>query len=284
VAAGLSGEKRKFGSDNVETGGAWNGERLSGFELRDYLPVRERYAGALNLDYRPDADTSYALRGFLSRFSDDEVRDRLTVSNVKAGDLAEGKTDSARVERRIRQRKFTQEIGSLSAVADRRIAPQWALHLEAATSRATEDTPEALNDGRFRGTSNFGGIGFTDGVKPQLLAPAAVFDPASYALNAITLQRKDAQDRAHQLRVDLARDIELADWRGAVKTGVRTTRAARTPTGCRACRRATTSTAPPACARPGPAPWCAPTSASWRRASAWTAPPRRPSATRTWRR
>ncbi len=224
VAAGLSGEKRKFGSDNVETGGAWDGERLSGFELRDYLPVRERYAGALDLDYRPDAQSSYALRGFVSRFSDDEVRDRLTVSNAKAGDLAEGQTDTARVERRLRQRKFTQEIRSLSAVLDKRIAPQWQLHLEAAASSATEDTPESINDGRFRGTSNFAGIGFTDGVMPHLIAPASVFDPASYALNAITLQQRYSKDRARQLRVDLARDVELADWNGAVKFGAKTTR------------------------------------------------------------
>ena len=221
VAAGLSGEKRKFGSDNVETGGAWNGARLAGFELRDYLPVRERYAAALNLDYRPDAATSYALRGFASRFSDDEVRDRLTVSNVKGGDLAEGKTDSARVERRIRQRKFTQEIDSLTAMADQRIAPLWTLHLEAAASRATEDTPEALNDGRFRGTANFSGIGFKDGMAPQLIAPAGVFDPASYALNAITLQQRMSKDRANQLRVDLQREIELAEWRGALKFGAK---------------------------------------------------------------
>ncbi|HAV35846.1 MAG TPA: hypothetical protein DCX52_05705, partial [Massilia sp.] len=69
VAAGVSGEKRKFGSDNVETGGAWDGQRLSGFELRDYLPQRERRAAAVNLDYRPDAATSVAVRGFVSRFS-----------------------------------------------------------------------------------------------------------------------------------------------------------------------------------------------------------------------
>ena len=31
----------------------------------------------------------------------------------------------------------------------------------------------------------------------------------------------------------------------------------------------------PACARPGPKPWCAPTSASWRPASAWPAIPKR---------
>jgi len=223
IAAGLSGEKRKFGSDNVETGGAWRGDRLSGFELRDYSPVRTRRAGALNVDWRPDADTAYALRSFLSRFSDDEVRDRLTVGNVKGGVLAEGTTDTARVERRIRQRKYTQEIRSVSLAADRRF-DAWKLHAEAANTRAGEDTPESLNDGRFRGTSSFAGIGFTDGSQPHLVAPAAVFDPASYALNAITLQQRYSSDRTNQLRVDLARDVDAGEWRGTVKFGAKAIR------------------------------------------------------------
>ncbi|MEJ7805641.1 MAG: TonB-dependent receptor plug domain-containing protein, partial [Telluria sp.] len=38
VAAGASAERRRFGSDNVETGGAWSAGKLSNLELRDYLP------------------------------------------------------------------------------------------------------------------------------------------------------------------------------------------------------------------------------------------------------
>ncbi|QGZ37882.1 TonB-dependent receptor [Pseudoduganella flava] len=221
VAAGLSGEKRKFGSDNVETGGAWNGNRLAGFELRDYLPVRERYAAALNLDWRPDAAQSYALRSFVSRFSDDEVRDRLTVSNIKTDDLAEGQTAGARVERRLRQRKYTQEIRSLTASSDVRL-DAWRLHAEAAASRATDDTPESINDARFRGS--FTGIGFTNTMAPRLIAPAAVFDPANYTLNAITLQQRYSEDRAKHVRLDLGRDIESGDWRTAVKFGAKASR------------------------------------------------------------
>ncbi|WEF34448.1 TonB-dependent receptor [Pseudoduganella chitinolytica] len=223
VAAGLSGERRKFGSDNVETGGAWGDAGLAGFELRDYLPQRERYAGAVNLDYRPAAGSSYALRAFASRFSDDEVRDRLTVSNVKRGALAEGVTDTARLERRIRQRKTTQEIRSLVASTDQRF-DGWLLHVEAAASRADDDTPESLNDGRFRGTANFAGVGYINGARPQLVAPAGAFDPASYALNGITLQQRYSVDREKHLRFDVTRQFDLADWQAAVKTGVKASR------------------------------------------------------------
>jgi hypothetical protein len=69
VAAGLSAEKREFGSD-TETGGAWSKGKLSGLELRDYLPVRKRGALAVNLDYRPEAGNSWFLRSFVSEFSD----------------------------------------------------------------------------------------------------------------------------------------------------------------------------------------------------------------------
>ena len=224
VAAGVSGEKRKFGSDNVETGGAWDGQRLSGFELRDYLPQRERRAAAVNLDYRPDAATSVAVRGFVSRFSDDEVRDRLTVGKFGGDDIAEGDTDSARVERRLRQRKYTQEIRSLTGSLDHRFGNAWKLHLEAAHSRATDDTPDAISDARFRGADDFEGIGFTNGRTPRLVAPDAVFDPASYELNTLALERSHASDTTRQLRLDLQRDFELGDWGGAVKFGAKATR------------------------------------------------------------
>lgn len=224
IAAGASGEKRKFGSDNVETGGAWDGSRLSGFELRDYLPQRERRAAALNLDYRPDAFTSVALRGFVSRFSDEESRDRLTVGDFEGDDVAEGELDTARLERRLRQRKYTQEIRSLTGALDHRFGDGWKLHLEAAASRASDETPDALGDARFRNVDDFAGVGFTNGRVPRLIAPAAAFDPANYELREFALERSLARDRTRQLRLDLQRDFGAGEWNGVLKFGAKATR------------------------------------------------------------
>lgn len=223
VAVGLSGEKRKFGSDNVETGSAWDGERLSGFELRDYLPVRERRAAALNLDYRPAAGNSWFLRSFLSRFSDDEVRDRITVSNVSGGALTEGTPASARLERRLRQRKYTQEIQSFVLGTQQKLG-DWQLDVQAGRSKADEDTPEALNDGRFRGNANFAGVSFTNGQRPTLQAPASAYDPASYSLNAITLQQRYSEDSEHHLRLDLGHEFALGELRSHLKFGAKASR------------------------------------------------------------
>ena len=85
VAAALNVDRRKFGSEDVETDGAWSGTQLAGVELRHYRPERERNAFAANVDYKPAAGQSWSLRAILARFSDDEERDRLTISNVTGG-------------------------------------------------------------------------------------------------------------------------------------------------------------------------------------------------------
>ena len=220
VAAGLSMEKRSFGSDNVETGGAWSGAKLGALELRDYLPVRERRAYALNLDYRPDPSSKYFLRTLLSRFSDDEVRDRLTISNISGGGVAEGASATARAERRIRQRKYTQDIRSL-VLGAARSSRDWTLDVAGGASSAGEDTPEALNDGRFRANANVAGIGFSDSRQPHLSGPASLFDPANYSLNAISLQQRASNDKEHHAKIDLTRRFEQATLKFGVKASRR---------------------------------------------------------------
>jgi TonB-dependent receptor len=223
VAVGLSGEKRKFGSDNVETGGAWDGDKLGGFEFRDYLPVRERRAAAINLDYRPVAGSNWFMRNLLSRFSDDEVRDRLTISNIAGGSIAEGATASARAERRLRQRKYTQEIRSTVLGTEQKFG-DWQLSVEGGTSRANEDTPESINDARFRGNANFAGVGFTDGGRPQLVPPTGIHDAANYSLNAITLQQRYSEDKERHARFDLSHTFPVGEMRSTLKLGAKTSR------------------------------------------------------------
>ncbi len=227
IAAGISAEKRSFGSDNVETGGAWDNGKLGGFELRDYLPVRERHAYALNLDYKPTASQTYFMHGFLSDFSDDEVRDRITIGSFASGTLAEGATTTARAERRIRQRKYTQTISSVVLGTEQKFQ-DWKLDLAAGFSRASEDTPEALNDGRFRGNANFAGVGFSDGEIPKIIGPASLYDPANYSLNAISLQQRFSKDTEQHLKFDLARKFHFEQFESNLKFGAKTSRREKT--------------------------------------------------------
>lgn len=223
IAAGLSAERRKFGSDNVETGGAWSNGKLSGFEMRDYLPERERKALALNADYRHATGQNYYLRTFVSRFSDDEVRDRLTISNISGGAAAPDTLVGARAERRLRQRKYTQEIGSLVLGGEARF-DDWKLAASAGTSRATEDTPESINDGRFRGVANFAGVSYHGTELPRLSGPASLTDPASYNLQGITLQARDSKDAERHVKLDLTRQFAGGEFRFDVKGGLKFSR------------------------------------------------------------
>ncbi|NHZ95947.1 TonB-dependent receptor [Massilia sp. CCM 8734] len=223
VAAGISGERRKFGSDNVETGGAWNKGKLSGLELRDYLPQRERNALALNVDYRPQAGQSLYLRTFLSRFSDDEVRDRLSVSNIAGGAASPDTPFTARAERRLRQRKYTQQISSAVVGGEIRVG-DWKLAASGGASRATEDTPESINDGRFRASANVAGLRFSGAEAPGLTGPASLVDPAAYNLQGITLQARDSRDAERHVKLDLSRRLALGDAAADIKGGVKASR------------------------------------------------------------
>lgn len=223
VAAGLGAEKRRFGSDNVETGGAWNNGTLAGLEMREYLPVRERKALAVNVDFRPQPGAAWFLRSFLSQFSDDEVRDRLTISNIAGGAVAPDTPTTARAERRVRQRKYTQEITSLVAGTEQRFG-DWKLGAAAGSSKATESTPESLNDGRFRGAANFTGVGFHGTALPLLFGPASLADPASYKLQGITLQARESRDDERHVKFDLSRQFAMGDIRADVKGGLKFSR------------------------------------------------------------
>ena len=225
VALGASAEKRRFASDDVETGGAWNSQgQLSGFEQRDYQPQRERAALALNLDYRPGDAQRYHLRSFVGQFSDDEVRDRLTVGNFNtaSGSAAQDQSVTARAERRLRQRKYTQTIGALSLGLERPLG-DWTLQADLGRSQASEDTPESINDARFR-YSNVAGVSYSGTALPQLSGPESLYDPARYALNSITLQARDSRDKLSQARLDLLRDLTLASVPTELQLGAKLSR------------------------------------------------------------
>lgn len=220
VAGGVSYEKREFGSDNVETGGAWKDGKLTGVELRDYLPTRQRRAAALNLDYHADNLSKYFLRGFISDFSDSEVRDRLTISNIAGGGLAEGATASARGERRLRQRKYTQTISSVVLGTEQKWNG-WKLDLSGGASRADNEAPESINDARFRGAKDFAGVGFSGTDIPRLTGPASLYEAGNYKLNSIALKQGDATDKEHHLRFDLSHKFDLGEGSSTLKFGAK---------------------------------------------------------------
>jgi TonB-dependent receptor len=222
VAIGASMDRRKLASDDVETGGAWSSGRLGTVEFRDYQPVRENKAAALNLDWRPGLEGQYYLRTFHSSFSDDEVRDRLTISNITGGSAAQSSIFTARAERRLRQRKYTRTIDSTVLGGERQFG-DWKLSANAAASEADEDQPNALNDVQFR-QNGVTGLSFSGTELPVLSGTSNLYDASRYNLNAITFQSRASRDREKHAQFDLARRINLGEAESTLKFGAKTSR------------------------------------------------------------
>lgn len=219
VAAALSWQERKFGSDNVETGGAWdfeNGARLEELEQRDYAITRERAGGGLNFDYKPDDVSSYYLRTLYSRYKDSETRNAAGMEFDDA--RLPGETGDGEGYRELKDREETQEIQSY-VFGGERMMGLWTLSGQAGYSRSSEDSPGHIAGATFKGTRDFTGTGFDDSRKPRLNVEDGFYDPANFALDQVDWEKQNTKDTEKNIRLDLARDYDLSGYAAQAKFG-----------------------------------------------------------------
>ncbi|MBM1189082.1 TonB-dependent receptor [Pseudomonas lundensis] len=224
VAAALSWNKRDFGSDNVETGGAWDfndGARLNSFEQRVYDISRERTGGGLNFDYKPDDDTQLYLRTLFSRFKDSETRNSTSLEFDKP--QAAGELGKAKAKRKLKQREETQEIQSYVFGGERMLG-LWTLSGQAGYSRSSEDSPGHIAGATFKGNSSFPNSGFYDTEKPRPIIGAGFYDPSNFTLDKVDWEEQDTRDTEKNLRLDLARDYDVEGYASQVKFGGKASR------------------------------------------------------------
>lgn len=224
VAAALSWQKRDFGSDNVETGGAWDfeqGARLEEFEQRDYDISRERSGGGLNFDYKPDDLSSYYLRTLYSRYKDSETRN--STSLEFADPLAAGELGDAEGARKLKQREETQEIQSY-VLGGERMFGLWTLSGQAGYSRSSEDSPGHIANAAFNGIDDFADSGFYDTQKPRPLIGQGFYNPDNFSLDKVDWEKQKTTDTEKNLRLDLARDYDLSGYASQVKFGGKVSR------------------------------------------------------------
>ncbi|OLF53179.1 TonB-dependent receptor [Pseudomonas chlororaphis] len=219
VAAALSWQKRDFGSDNVETGGAWDfqqGARLEEFEQRDYDISRERAGGGLNFDYKPDDFSRYYLRTLYSRYKDSETRNATSIEFAEP--QAAGELGDAEGQRRLKQREETQEIQSY-VFGGERLFGLWTLSGQAGYSRSSEDSPGHIANAVFKGNDDFADSGFYDNDKPRPIIGEAFYNPSNFSLDKVDWEKQRTTDTEKNLRLDLARDYDLGGYASQVKFG-----------------------------------------------------------------
>lgn len=218
IAFAASLAKRKFGSDNSETGGKWDfPDGLEEFELRDYLISRERLGLALNADYRPDSLTEYYVRTLYSRFTDDESRQAL-ITEFDSAQLA-GATGKGKLVRELKQREEQQSISAVVlGTKQQQGAYEW--QLEAGSSQADEDTPFNIAGAAF--TQKFkAGLGFQGSDMLQLIAPDAAYLAEGYSIDEVEMGETYTKEQEQNLRADLSREFIASEGVWQLKTGLK---------------------------------------------------------------
>ncbi|WP_331351647.1 TonB-dependent receptor [Cellvibrio sp. UBA7671] len=227
VAFGVSSFKREFGSDNVETGGAWDFEdgeaRLEEMEQRDYRITRERSGVTLNLDYKPSDDTDLYWRNLYSEYTDSEIRLANVIEFEDA--LAEGEGGSAEVQRELKDRTETQKILSTSLGGQTRL-DKWTVDYRVAYSKSSEDEPQNVAGAVFKidddviADETFD-LSYTNTGKILIFAPAEYYQSASYKLDEVELGSTNTNDESTAINMDFTRDLELAGNSAQLKFGVK---------------------------------------------------------------
>ncbi len=228
IAAGISWEKRDFGSDNVESGGAWDFEQseplLEEFERRDYEITRERLGTVLNLDWKGD-NASYYLRTLYSEYTDTENRQAHKIEFDDAQPA--GALGDAESERELKDREETQKVLSLVLGMQQKFG-LWTLDAAAGHGKSSEDEPAHIASGIFAGDNTFNDVGFSDSAIPRLNGPAAINEASAFSLKEVEVAKTHTEDTESNLRFDLTRDIALADDILSVKFGAKASRREKT--------------------------------------------------------
>ncbi|HSC67938.1 MAG TPA: TonB-dependent receptor [Cellvibrio sp.] len=226
VAVGLSSFKREFGSDNVETGGAWNfedGAALEEMEQRDYRITRERSGLTLNFDYKPSDNTDLYWRNLYSEYTDSEIRLANVIEFEDA--LVEGETASAEVQRELKDRTETQKILSTSLGGQTRL-DKWTVDYRLAYSESSEDEPQNIAGAVFKIDDDVIAdeafdISYTNTNKILVNAPAEYYQAASYKLDQVELGSTNTNDESTSINLDFTRDLELSGNAAQLKFGAK---------------------------------------------------------------
>ena len=214
VALALSYQNRKFGSDNVETGGAWDGDALEETAMRQYDIERERIGAGLNFDYRPNDTGEYYLRTLYSRFKDTESRQEVA-AEFSDPQLA-GQRGDAEVTRSLKSREETQEIQSF-VLGGKQGFGTWTVEGQLGYSEASEENPGGISGAKYQG--DFSNVGFNSTQKPVITADQDFYDTANYELDSVSWEKSKTTDKEYNGKLDFLKDYMLGNYAAALKFG-----------------------------------------------------------------
>ena len=87
------------------------------------------------------------------------------------------------------------------------------------SSQSSEDTPGHIGGALFEGNDDFADVGFDSTRKPRLNVGDDFYDPASFSLSEVEWAEENTEDTEKNIKLDAARDYELAGHAAQVKFG-----------------------------------------------------------------
>lgn len=191
-------QDRRMGSDNFEGGAAWTLRPVPGaagqtaffnndINYRAYDLTRTRYGANGAIEFKPDRESSFFVRGLYSSFTDAEIR-QITTIPFSEGTLTALTPNSATVTgvrreaKQLRVRAKEQEVSNVS-VGGEVTRGTWQIDGRGAYSEGTENRPENVTIFRKSARGTDWTYSFANGIYNPVVTQTAgtsISDPASF--------------------------------------------------------------------------------------------------------
>jgi TonB-dependent receptor len=231
----VSYDKRKFGSDDVEADpwelnddDEWVTEEL---QYREYNLTRERLGLTTNLEYKPDDNNSYFLRGLYSSFTDHEYRHRAIIKDmmmlpdtsstglIVGEDYEDDATELYPTTRlQLKDREETQMNWAVSVGGENKV-DTWTVDYKAAYSYAEQDTPYDTQFLYETGDLNYS-YSDADGSTPNVnVTSGDISDLSIYELDAVEDSKQRVEEEAWIFAANVKKELNTS-FQSYLKTGI----------------------------------------------------------------
>ncbi|HYC72834.1 MAG TPA: TonB-dependent receptor [Opitutaceae bacterium] len=224
-----SAAKKNFGSNGRETDDSpWVAdggfiEPGADIQHREYTITRWRSGGSFSLDYRPDADHSYFLRGVYSRFSDYENRFRTRFRGAPARTTptsdTSGNVTGSRIQIDLKDRYEDNKVWSVSAGGEVKRG-DWEIDYLAAWSLAQLIDPYRIQP-VFRTGSTTYSYDISNPENPSFTGTGAGLAPSSYSYNGWALDKGFNDEDELTFAANFRRAMNFGAAEGHLKFGAK---------------------------------------------------------------
>lgn len=227
-----SSAKKIFGSNGRETDdNPWVVDTANGgfiepggdIQHREYLVTRWRSGASFSLDYRPDLENSYYVRGVYSRFSDYENRFRTRFRGAPARTTptsnATGNVTASRIQIDLKDRYEDNKVWSLSMGGEHKRG-DWEIDYTAAWALAELIDPFRIQPVFRTGNTTYS-YNISNPENPVFTGTGPGLAPSAYTFNSWALDKGFNDEEEWTLAANFKRARKFGANDGAVKFGAK---------------------------------------------------------------